>query len=86
MMNGAMRIEGKSFSWAVHNGEHVGSADASTLGFAPGVWPVVVDVHSHRTGAVKRFLRMGLRRSSNEDSVTAVYTSDDGMYLHVYND
>ena len=46
-------INGQQISWVNSNR---GLADASTLGFPPGVFPEAIQVRSHRTGRVVKFI------------------------------
>jgi len=45
-------FSGELFAWTPTSGV----TEASTLGFEVGLWPNVVGVVSHRTGAEKRFV------------------------------
>lgn len=60
-------------------------ADASTLGFAPGRYPDLIEVQSERTGCVLEYHR-GQEHLDNEgDTVAVPYVAVAGPVLLVFN-
>jgi len=56
-MDNIKTLNGSLFYWS----GQVGTADASTLGFGPGVWPRVIAVRSPKTGNTVTFVNQGVR-------------------------
>ncbi len=62
--------------------------EASSLGLPAGVWPLRLNVKSHRTGVTKLFKQVKVTYSKDgENEVVAVnYESDNGSRLRILND
>jgi len=75
-------LDGKLFFWC----GQIGTADASTLGFAPGQWPKMIAVRSPKTGRVATFNCQG---ESNTEDFAMLYASQnlaEPVVLVVSND
>lgn len=61
------------------------SADASDFGLRDG-FPETVEVRSTRTGTVKAFKSPKLNRDTENELVSVTYSSEDGLFLILFND
>ncbi|NBT35944.1 MAG: hypothetical protein EBT03_10495 [Betaproteobacteria bacterium] len=55
-MDNIKTLDGSLFCWS----GRTGTADASTLGFGPGVWPRMIAVRSPKTGHTVTFASPGV--------------------------
>lgn len=56
-----LTILGNAFAWSRDPDDakgHIAIAEASDLALPVGVWPGLIDVVSHKTGAIRRFFRI----------------------------
>jgi len=83
LSNSAIHRKGDLFFWQ----GNLGSADASTLDIPVGsILPDVIAVTSHRTGCTVPFSFHRVERLGTPGDAIAIYGSNNGFTLHIYND
>ena len=62
------------------------SAEASSMGWKAGEWPLIVNVVSQKTGAIKTFTGMKFHNPQATVDVTFAEWTCEGLTLRLYND